>query len=116
MRPSPQSSLRERGEGGARAARGLVERVVGERYRGDFPFRTNPAIGPLARADGQRQRARPGIDTRSRRRCARQQSMQDLAVAAQNPIAAMYSLPFQNNIYLPSLSTGPSEITEQSLF
>src|SRR5215475_8575403 len=45
-----------------------------------------------------------------------QQSMQDLAVAAQNPIAAMYSLPFRNNIYLPSLSTGPSEITEQSLF
>ena len=28
-----------------------------------------------------------------------QQSTQDLAVAAQNPIAAMYSLPFQNNIY-----------------
>src|SRR5262249_35927778 len=46
MRPSPQSSLRERGEGGARAARGLVERVVGERYRGDFPFRTNPPIWP----------------------------------------------------------------------
>src|SRR5215467_3415040 len=71
MRPSPQSSLRERGEGGARAARGLVERVVGERYRGDFPFRANPTIGPLARADGQRQRARPGIDTRSRCRCAK---------------------------------------------
>jgi hypothetical protein len=86
--------------------------------------------------------------------CA-QQSTQDLAVAAQNPVAAMYSLPFQNNIYggagpghdatanvlniqpvlpftvgdwniisrtiaplvyLPSLTTGPSEITEQSLF
>ena len=28
-----------------------------------------------------------------------QQSTQDLAAAAQNPIAAMYSLPFQNNIY-----------------
>jgi hypothetical protein len=28
-----------------------------------------------------------------------QQSTQDLAVAAQNPIAAMYSLPFQNNAY-----------------
>src|SRR5689334_22858068 len=28
-----------------------------------------------------------------------QQSTQDLAVAAQNPVAAMYSLPFQNNIY-----------------
>jgi hypothetical protein len=84
-----------------------------------------------------------------------QQSTQDLAAAAQNPVAAMYSFPFQNNIYggggpnhastanvlniqpvipftvgdwniisrtiapliyLPSLSTGPSEITEQSLF
>ena len=84
-----------------------------------------------------------------------QQSTQDLAAAAQNPVAAMYSLPFQNNIYggggpdhastanvlniqpvipftvgdwniisrtiapliyLPSLNTGPSEITEQSLF
>jgi hypothetical protein len=29
-----------------------------------------------------------------------QQSAQDLAVAAQNPIAAMYSLPFQNNAFL----------------
>ena len=28
-----------------------------------------------------------------------QQSTQDLATAAQNPIAAMYSLPFQNNTY-----------------
>jgi hypothetical protein len=28
-----------------------------------------------------------------------QQSAQDLAAAAQNPVAAMYSLPFQNNIY-----------------
>jgi hypothetical protein len=84
-----------------------------------------------------------------------QQSTQDLAAAAQNPVAAMYSLPFQNNIYggvgpqhdatanvlniqpvipitvgdwniisrtiapliyLPGLATGPSEITEQSLF
>ena len=84
-----------------------------------------------------------------------QQSTQDLAAAAQNPVAAMYSLPFQNNIYggvgpkhdatanvlniqpvlpftvgewniisrtiaplvyLPSLSTGPSEIADQSLF
>jgi hypothetical protein len=84
-----------------------------------------------------------------------QQSTEDLAAAAQNPVAAMYSLPFQNNIYggagpshnatanvlniqpvlpftvgewnvisrtiaplvyLPSLSTGPSEIPEQSLF
>jgi hypothetical protein len=84
-----------------------------------------------------------------------QQSTQDLAAAAQNPVAAMYSLPFQNNIYggvgpthgstanvlniqpvipitvgdwniisrtiapliyLPSLTTGPSEIAEQSLF
>jgi len=84
-----------------------------------------------------------------------QQSTQDLAAAAQNPVAAMYSLPFQDNIYggagpnhastanvlniqpvipitvgdwniisrtiapliyLPSLTTGPSEITEQSLF
>ena len=84
-----------------------------------------------------------------------QQSTEDLAAAAQNPVAAMYSLPFQNNIYggagpndnatanvlniqpvlpftvgewniisrtiapliyLPSLTTGPSEITEQSLF
>ena len=84
-----------------------------------------------------------------------QQSTEDLAAAAQNPVAAMYSLPFQNNIYggggsshnatanvlniqpvlpftvgdwniisrtiaplvyLPSLTTGPSEITGQSLF
>jgi len=84
-----------------------------------------------------------------------QQTTQALAEAAQNPLAAMYSLPFQNNIYggvgpnhdatadvlniqpvipitfggwniisrtiapliyLPSLATGPSEITEQSLF
>jgi hypothetical protein len=84
-----------------------------------------------------------------------QQSTQDLAAAAQNPVAAMYSLPFQNNIYggagpnhnatanvlniqpvipitvgdwniisrtiaplifLTSLTTGPSEITEESLF
>ena len=84
-----------------------------------------------------------------------QQSTEDLAAAAQNPIAAMYSLPFQNNIYggagpnhnatanvlniqpvlpftvgdwniisrtiaplvyLPSLTTGPSEIAEQNLF
>jgi hypothetical protein len=84
-----------------------------------------------------------------------QQSTQDLAAAAQNPVAAMYSLPFQNNIYggvgpkhdatanvlniqpvlpftvgdwniisrtiapliyLPSLASGPSEITENSLF
>jgi hypothetical protein len=83
-----------------------------------------------------------------------QQSTQDLAVAAQNPVAAMYSLPFQNNIYggvgpshdatanvlniqpvlpftvgdwniisrtiapliyLPSLATGTSEITGESL-
>ena len=28
-----------------------------------------------------------------------QQSTQDLVEAAQNPVAAMYSLPFQNNIY-----------------
>jgi len=28
-----------------------------------------------------------------------QQSTQDLTTAAQNPIAAMYSLPFQNNTY-----------------
>jgi hypothetical protein len=28
-----------------------------------------------------------------------QQSTQDLAEAAQNPIAAMISLPFQNNVY-----------------
>ena len=34
-----------------------------------------------------------------------QQSTQDLAVAAQNPIAAMYSLPFQNNAYF---GTGPN--------
>jgi hypothetical protein len=86
--------------------------------------------------------------------CA-QQSTEDLAAAAQNPVAAMYSLPFQNNIYggagpthdatanvlniqpvlpftvgdwniisrtiaplvyLPSLTTGPSEITQESLF
>ena len=86
--------------------------------------------------------------------CA-QQSTEELAAAAQNPIAAMYSLPFQNNIYggagpkhdatanvlniqpvipitvgdwnilsrtiaplvyLPSLTTGPSEITQESLF
>ena len=84
-----------------------------------------------------------------------QKSTEDLAAAAQNPVAAMYSLPFQNNIYggagpnhnatanvlniqpvlpftvgewniisrtiaplvyLPSLTTGPSEIAEQSLF
>ena len=84
-----------------------------------------------------------------------QQSTEDLAAAAQNPVAAMYSLPFQNNIYggagpnhnatanvlniqpvlpftvgewniisrtiapliyLPSFTTGPSEISEQSLF
>src|ERR1041384_5909651 len=84
-----------------------------------------------------------------------EQSTEDLAAAAQNPVAAMYSLPFQNNIYggagpqhnatanvlniqpvipitfgdwniisrtiapliyLPSITTGPSEITEQSLF
>src|SRR5215468_7327525 len=155
MRPSPQSSLRERGEGGARAARGLVERVVGERYRGDFPFRTNPAIGPLARADGQRQRARPGIDTRSRRRCARPAidarsrrrcakpdrgnvqpaiSKQHLgrgrSAARRDSECAQYSV--GNPVYCgrleyhqprgrpadlsTSLSTGPSEITEQSLF
>ena len=86
--------------------------------------------------------------------CA-QQSTEDLAAAAQNPVAAMYSLPFQNNIYgeggpkhdstanvlniqpvipitlgdwnlisrtiaplvyLPSLTTGVSEIDEHSLF
>src|SRR5208283_453761 len=34
-----------------------------------------------------------------------QQSTQDLATAAQNPIAAMYSLPFQNNTYF---GLGPS--------
>ena len=84
-----------------------------------------------------------------------EQSTEDLATASQNPVAAMYSLPFQNNIYngigpqhnatanalniqpvipitvgdwniisrtiapliyLPSLSTGPWEITEHSLF
>ena len=84
-----------------------------------------------------------------------QQSTQDLAVASQNPVAAMYSLPFENNIYngagpkhnatanaldiqpvlpftfgdwniisrtiapliyLPSLATGPSEITDHDLF
>jgi len=84
-----------------------------------------------------------------------QQSMQHLAAAAQTPVGAMYSLPFQDTIYggagpnhdatanvlniqpvipitvgdwniisrtiapliyLPSLTTGPSEITEQSLF
>jgi hypothetical protein len=84
-----------------------------------------------------------------------QESTQDLAAAAQNPVAAMCSLPFQNSIYggagpnhdatanvlniqpvipitvgdrsiisrtitpliyLPSLTTGPSDITEQSLF
>ena len=28
-----------------------------------------------------------------------QQSTEDLAAAAQNPVAAMYSLPFQSNIY-----------------
>ena len=28
-----------------------------------------------------------------------QQSTQELAATAQNPVAAMYSLPFQNNIY-----------------
>jgi len=83
------------------------------------------------------------------------QSTQDLAVASQNPVAAMYSLPFENNIYngvgpkhnatangfdiepvlpftfgdwniisrtiapliyLPSLATGPHEITDDSLF
>ena len=88
-------------------------------------------------------------------RAVAEQSTEDLAAAAQNPVAAMYSLPFQNNIYggvgpqhnstanvlniqpvipitvgdwniisrtiapiiyLPSLSTGPSEIVEQSLF
>jgi hypothetical protein len=88
-------------------------------------------------------------------RAGAQQSTQDLAAAAQNPVAAMYSLPFQNNIYggvgpkhdatanvlniqpvlpftvgdwniisrtiapliyLPSLASGPSEITENSLF
>jgi len=88
-------------------------------------------------------------------RAVAQASTQDLAAAAQNPVAAMYSLPFQNNIYggvgpkhdatanvlkiqpvipitvgdwniisrtiapliyLPSLTTSPSEITEQSLF
>jgi hypothetical protein len=32
-------------------------------------------------------------------RAVAQQSTQDLAAAAQNPIAAMYSLPFQNNTY-----------------
>lgn len=32
-------------------------------------------------------------------RAGAQQSTQDLAAAAQNPIAAMYSLPFQNNTY-----------------
>src|SRR5215467_9099843 len=81
-----------------------------------------------------------------------QQSMQHLAAAAQTPVGAMYSLPFQDTIYggagpnhdatanvlniqpvipitvgdwniisrtiapliyLPSLTTGPSEITEQ---
>jgi hypothetical protein len=86
--------------------------------------------------------------------CA-QQSTEDLAAAAQNPVAAMHSLPFQNNIYgeggpkhdstanvlniqpvipitlgdwnliirtiaplvyLPSLTTGASEIDEHSLF
>src|SRR6478735_6509013 len=80
-----------------------------------------------------------------------QQSTEDLAAAAQNPVAAMYSLPFQNNVYggagpshnatanvlniqpvlpftvgewniisrtiaplvyLPSLTTGPSEIAD----
>jgi hypothetical protein len=84
-----------------------------------------------------------------------QQSTEDLAAAAQNSVAVMYSLPFQNNIYggaspnhdatanvlnihavipttfgdwniisrtiapliyLPSLATGPSEVTEQTLF
>jgi len=88
-------------------------------------------------------------------RAVAEQSTEDLAAAAQNPVAAMYSLPFQNNIYggigpqhnstanvlniqpvipitvgdwniisrtiapviyLPSLSTVPSEIVEQSLF
>jgi len=83
------------------------------------------------------------------------QSTQDLAVASQNPVAAVYSLPFENNIYggagpkhnatanaldiepvlpftfgdwniisrtiapliyLPSLATGPHEITDDSLF
>jgi hypothetical protein len=34
-----------------------------------------------------------------------QQSTEDLAAAAQNPIAAMYSLPFQNNTYF---GVGPS--------
>ena len=37
-----------------------------------------------------------------------QQSTEDLAAAAQNPVAAMYSLPFQNNIYG---SAGPSHNT-----
>ena len=32
-------------------------------------------------------------------RAGAQESTQDLAAAAQNPVAAMYSLPFQNNIY-----------------
>lgn len=32
-------------------------------------------------------------------RAGAQQSTRDLAAAAQNPIAAMYSLPFQNNTY-----------------
>jgi hypothetical protein len=36
---------------------------------------------------------------------AAQASVQDLAVAAQNPIASMYSLPFQNNTYF---GIGPS--------
>ena len=33
------------------------------------------------------------------RPAAAQQSTEDLAAAAQNPIAAMYSLPFQNNTF-----------------
>jgi hypothetical protein len=38
-------------------------------------------------------------------RAGAQQSTQDLAAAAQNPIAAMYSLPFLNNTYF---GVGPS--------
>jgi hypothetical protein len=101
----------------------------------------HPGIGGHGFADDQCRRLRAAIH-------------QDLAAAAQNPIAAMDSLPFQNNIYggagprhdatanalniqpvlpftvgdwnivsrtiapliyLPSLTTGLSEITQQSL-
>ena len=39
------------------------------------------------------------VDALLVRPAAAQQSTEDLAAAAQNPIAAMYSLPFQNNTF-----------------